>query len=95
MTAWLLRALCGLLTGILSASGQIPPPPGDAAFVGELSLSGALRPVTGMLPMALAAREAGIRTLFVPAESAPEATLAGGMDGCGGPRDGSHRIQRR
>ncbi|MCI8477236.1 MAG: YifB family Mg chelatase-like AAA ATPase [Oscillospiraceae bacterium] len=68
-----------ILTGILAASGQIPAPDPDAAFVGELSLSGALRPVTGMLPMALAARRAGIRTLYVPANSAPEATLAGDL----------------
>ena len=47
--------------------------------MGELSLSGGLRPVAGMLPMALAAREAGISTLYVPADSAAEATLAGGL----------------
>ena len=39
------------------------------AFVGELSLSGTLRPVAGMLPMALAAREAGVKRLYVPALS--------------------------
>ena len=66
-----------ILTGILAAGGQLPPPPPDAAFVGELSLGGALRPVAGMLPMALAAKRAGIKALFVPADAAPEATLAG------------------
>ena len=45
-----------ILTGILAAGGQLPPPPEDAALVGELSLGGALRPVAGMLPMALAAK---------------------------------------
>ena len=59
------------------AAGLLPDP--DCAFVGELSLSGTLRPVVGMLPMALAARAAGIRRLFVPADSAPEATLAQGL----------------
>ena len=68
-----------MLVGILAAGGQLPPPPADAAFVGELSLAGALRPVTGMLPMALAARQAGITDLYVPADSAAEATLAGGL----------------
>ena len=68
-----------MLVGILAAGGQLPPPPAGAAFVGELSLAGALRPVTGMLPMALAARRAGITSLYVPADSAPEATLAGGL----------------
>ena len=65
-----------MLVGILAAGGQLPPPAPDAAFVGELSLSGELRPVTGMLPMALAARRAGLTTLYVPAGSAAEATLA-------------------
>ena len=68
-----------MLVGILAAGGQLPPPAPDAAFVGELSLSGELRPVTGMLPMALAARRAGLTTLYVPAGSAAEATLADGL----------------
>ena len=65
-----------IFVGILAAGGDLPPLPPDAAFLGELSLTGALRGVTGVLPMALAAREAGIRQLFVPAENAAEATLA-------------------
>ena len=68
-----------MLVGILAAGGQLPPPDPRAAFVGELSLAGALRPVTGMLPMALAARRAGISALYVPADSAAEATLAGSL----------------
>ena len=68
-----------ILIGVLTASGQLDWSDPDCAFVGELSLSGTLRPVVGMLPMALAAREAGIRHLFVPADSAPEATLAQGL----------------
>ena len=68
-----------ILVGILAAGGQVRPPDGTAAFVGELSLSGALRPITGMLPMALAAVKAGITELYVPADSAPEATLAGNL----------------
>ena len=68
-----------ILLGILAAQGEIDPPPEDAAFLGELSLTGALRPITGTLPMAMAARRAGIRTLYVPAENAAEATLAGDL----------------
>ena len=66
-----------ILVGILAAAGQLRLPSGSCAFVGELSLSGQLRPVSGMLPMALAARRAGIQELYVPAPSAAEATLAG------------------
>ena len=46
--------------------------------MGELSLSGKLRPAAGMLPMALHAKAEGIRALFVPSANAAEATLAGG-----------------
>ena len=68
-----------ILVGILAAAGLLPCDDPDCAFVGELSLSGTLRPVVGMLPMALAAQAAGIQRLFVPADSAPEATLAEGL----------------
>jgi len=68
-----------IFVGILAASGELPALPEDAAFIGELSLTGALRGIHGVLPMALAAKEAGIRQLFVPAENAAEATLAGGL----------------
>lgn len=68
-----------IFVGLLAAGGELPPLPGDAAFLGELSLTGALRGVAGVLPMAMAAREAGVRQLFVPAENAAEATLAGAL----------------
>ena len=68
-----------IFVGLLAAAGELPAPPQDAAFIGELSLTGALRGVSGVLPMALAARDAGIRTLFVPADNAAEATLAEGL----------------
>ena len=70
-----------ILLGILSASGQLSMKGyADAAFLGELSLSGALRPVSGILPMALAAVRCGVRQLFVPADNAPEASLAQGLE---------------
>ena len=65
-----------ILMGILAAAGDVDPPP-RAAFLGELSLTGALRPITGILPMAMAAVRGGVRELYVPAENAAEATLAG------------------
>ena len=64
--------------GILAASGQVPR---DALenheFLGELALSGELRPVRGALPAALAARDAG-RQLVVPETNAGEAALVNG-----------------
>ena len=68
-----------ILLGILTAAEELKGLPEDAAFLGELSLTGALRPVTGVLPMALCAARLGIRQLFVPAQNAPEATLAQGI----------------
>jgi magnesium chelatase family protein len=49
------------------------------AFIGELTLSGNLRPVTGVLPMVLAARERGIHRVFVPEPQAREAAMVPGM----------------
>ncbi|MBR3570729.1 MAG: YifB family Mg chelatase-like AAA ATPase [Oscillibacter sp.] len=68
-----------ILVGLLACGNEIPPPPDDAAFIGELSLTGAVRRVSGVLPMALAAKARGVRELYVPAENAAEATLAGGL----------------
>ena len=61
--------------GILAASGQIPPERlVDYEFTAELALSGQLRPIRGVLPVAMAARDAG-RRLVVPRENADEAAL--------------------
>ena len=67
-----------ILIGILAASGGVRRPKSSSAFVGEVSLDGTLRPVSGVLPMALAAKRQGIKALFVPADNAAEATLARG-----------------
>ena len=67
-----------ILLSILCAAGMVRRPKSDTAFLGELGLDGQLRAVSGVLPMALAAKEAGIKSLFVPAENAAEATLADG-----------------
>lgn len=68
-----------ILLGILACAEEIKSPTRDAAFVGELSLTGTLRAVNGVLPMAMAAARAGIKTLYVPAANAAEATLADGV----------------
>ena len=65
---------------ILAASGAVRRPAQHTAFLGELSLDGSLRPVAGVLPMALAAKREGIKFLFVPKENAAEATLARGPE---------------
>ena len=65
-----------LLVGLLAAQGVLPVPAPHQAFLGELGLDGTLRPVTGVLPMALAAAENGTHALYVPAENAAEAAEA-------------------
>lgn len=61
--------------GILAASGQISEKSlADYEFIGELSLSGKIRPVKGVLPTAVAAYKAG-RALFLGKENADEAKL--------------------
>ncbi len=64
-----------VLLSIISATGEIRRPPETMAFLGELSLSGEVRPVPGVLPMALAAERSGVTELFVPAENAAEAAF--------------------
>ncbi|MDR3295408.1 MAG: ATP-binding protein, partial [Clostridiales Family XIII bacterium] len=65
--------------GVLTASGQMDSAPENAVFVGELSLDGELRPVKGVLPMALSASAYGAKSIFVPKENAREASLAGNL----------------
>lgn len=67
-----------ILLGILSACKAVCRPRSTSAFLGELSLDGQIRAVSGVLPMAIAAKRAGFETIYVPAENAAEATLARG-----------------
>lgn len=67
-----------IMLGIMAACGAIRRPRSTSAFLGELSLDGQIRPVPGVLPMAIAAKRAGFETIYVPEENAAEATLARG-----------------
>ncbi len=66
--------------GLLAASGQIPADSlKECEVLGELALSGELRPVLGVLPAALACREQQ-RTLLLPQANAREASLVPGVE---------------
>jgi len=52
----------------------------DKLFVGELSLQGKLRPINGILPIAMMAKEERFQTLFLPAKNADEAGLVKGIE---------------
>ena len=67
--------------GLLKASQQINPDEqiDESLFLGELSLDGSVRHTNGILPMVALAREKHIKTVFVPAVDAMEATLIDGV----------------
>ncbi|MBC3889105.1 YifB family Mg chelatase-like AAA ATPase [Acetobacterium paludosum] len=67
--------------GILNASDQLTWDQSDNYLVvGELSLSGEIRCVTGVLPMILAAKEAGIQNILIPYNNRYEAAVVQGVD---------------
>jgi magnesium chelatase family protein len=66
--------------GILAASGVLQRRQIDDVIVlGELSLDGAVQPARGVLPIALAARRSGLRTMVLPSANAREATIVGDL----------------
>ena len=66
---------------ILRCDGVIPEEAdlSSSLFLGELSLSGEVRPVHGVLPMVIAARDAGFSKVFVPFDNADEAAVTRGV----------------
>ena len=71
-----------ILLSILQCDGVIPRTVsfGDKCIVGELALSGEIRGVPGILCLAMAAREAGKKQIFVPMENAKEASVVRGIE---------------
>lgn len=69
-----------IAVGLLAASGQVPLTGLDQyEFIGELALSGELRPVKGTLPAAMQARQQG-RKLILPSANLAEASLVEGLE---------------
>ncbi len=67
--------------GILAATGLVSKAAyADHIVLGELSLDGLIRAIRGALPIAIAAREKGLKGLFLPAENAPEAAVVEGVN---------------
>lgn len=60
---------------ITAATGQIPAPPENAVFMGELSLDGSVNHISGILPMVIAMFERGYRDFYVPESAAREAAV--------------------
>ncbi len=67
--------------GILSAQGVIPQDHlEDYLFLGELSLDGGIKPIRGGLPMAVAAKGAGLKRICLPKANAQEAAVLDGLE---------------
>jgi magnesium chelatase family protein len=65
--------------GILLVTDQCSVSVEKKMFVGELTLDGSVRPVAGILPVALLAQEQGITELYVPTQNAQEASVVNGV----------------
>ncbi len=67
--------------GILAASGQISADKASQYMImGELSLDGSLRPIKGVLPIAIQARKEGFKGFILPAQNAQEAAIVNSLD---------------
>lgn len=70
-----------IAVGILAAMERVAAGAvADTMFVGELSLDGSLKPVRGVLPLAIRARDAGLRRIVLPADNAAEAAVVEGVE---------------
>lgn len=61
--------------GLLIGSGQVGVDLSDTLLIGELSLDGSLRAVSGVLPLALMAKALGLKRIFLPKDNAVEAAV--------------------
>jgi magnesium chelatase family protein len=69
----------GMALAYLLASGDIDFDSKDKIFLGELSLEGEVRKVSGILPLTIGALEKGFKEIFIPKENALEAALVKGI----------------
>lgn len=69
-----------ILVALLLASDQLRCKTDNCAFLGEVSLSGEVRHINGVLPMVIKAKDAGIHNVFVPKDNIDEASVVEGVD---------------
>ena len=69
-----------MAVAVLAATGQVPVPQGDTAFIGELSLDGGVSRVSGVLPMVISGYNKGYTSFFVPYANAKEAAVIDGVN---------------
>ncbi|MFN7130534.1 MAG: magnesium chelatase domain-containing protein, partial [Myxococcales bacterium] len=67
--------------GVLASAGELHPEKLEQhLFAGELALDGAVKPIRGALPLAVAARDAGLKGIYVPRANAREASVVEGIE---------------
>lgn len=66
--------------GYLSVMGNIKSPDKESMFIGELSLDGSIKPVRGVLPIVIGAKNSGFKKIFVPKQNTKEASLVSGIE---------------
>ncbi len=69
-----------MAVAVLSATKQIMGDYKNAAFIGELSLSGEIKGVKGVLPMVMAAKADGLKDIYIPYDNASEAAIIEGIN---------------
>lgn len=69
-----------IAVAILILLNQIKSNISDCAFIGELSLSGEVRGINGVLPMVIKAKECGIKKIYVPKANASEGAVVNGIE---------------
>lgn len=69
-----------IAVAILILLNQIKSNISDCAFIGELSLSGEVRGINGVLPMVIKAKECGIKKIYVPKVNASEGAVVDGIE---------------
>ncbi len=65
---------------LLAAYGQLPTNLSEYVFLGELALNGELRPVSGVLPSVISARDKGFKKFLLPQANAREASFVEGVE---------------
>lgn len=68
-----------IAVGILAASKQMAPPAHDTWLLGELTLTGELRPIPGIIPLMIFAKKSGVKEIIMPLENAHDAAIIKGV----------------
>ena len=69
-----------MAVAVLSATKQIRGDYKESVFIGELSLSGTVKSIKGVLPMVIASKEHGVKDIYVPFDNCEEAAVIDGIN---------------